>query len=104
MSKETKESVDEPEAPPGEFSFDSAGEFVTIRFRLASAKVITQRFNTHHTIQDIRNFLDTRHPCGTRLYSLKVQGRPPVLLPAVDVRTVKEAKLDRVLISQSKNV
>jgi len=104
VSKEHKESVKEPEAPPGEFSFDSAGEFVTIRFRLPSAKKITQKFNTHHTIQDIRNFLDTRHPCGTRIYSLKVQGRPPVVLPADDVRTVKEAKLDRVCILQSKNV
>jgi len=104
VSKEHKESMKEPEAPPGEFSFDSAGAFVTIRFRLPSAKTITQKFNTHHTIQDIRNFLDTRHPCGTRIYSLKVQGRPPVVLPAHDVRTVKEAKLDRVCILQSKNV
>merc|ERR1719357_1919757 len=104
VSKEHKESVKEPEAPPGEFSFDSAGAFVTIRFRLPSAKKITQKFNTHHTIQDIRNFLDTRHPCGTRIYSLKVQGRPPVVLPADDVRTVKEAKLDRVCILQSKTV
>merc|ERR1719357_95568 len=104
VSKENKESVEEPEAPPGEFSFDSAGKFVTIRFRLPSAKMITQKFNTHHTIQDIRNFLDTRHPCGTRIYSLKVQGRPPVLLPTRDVRTVTEAKLDRVIILQSKNV
>lgn len=103
-AKEHKESVKEPEAPPGEFSFDSAGAFVTIRFRLPSAKTITQKFNTHHTIQDIRNFLDTRHPCGTRIYSLKVQGRPPVVLPTQDVRTVKEAKLDRVCILQMKNV
>lgn len=102
-SKENKEAVEEPDAPPGDFSFDEAGEFVTIRFRLATGKQITQKFNTHHIIQDVRNFLDTRHPCGTRLYSLKIQGRPPVLLPANDVRTVKDAKLNRVCILQSRS-
>ncbi|KAF3451768.1 hypothetical protein FNV43_RR07864 [Rhamnella rubrinervis] len=52
----------------------------SIQLRLADGSRLIARLNYHHTISDIRAFLDASRPGGPRNYQLQVMGFPPKLL------------------------
>ncbi|KAK4386724.1 Plant UBX domain-containing protein 4 [Sesamum angolense] len=49
----------------------------SIQLRLADGTRMVAHFNYHHTIADIRSFIDASRPDGSRTYQLQTVGFPP---------------------------
>ncbi|XP_057764969.1 plant UBX domain-containing protein 4 [Salvia miltiorrhiza] len=64
----------------------------TIQLRLADGTRMVAHFNHHHTIADIRSFIDASRPGGTRSYQLQTVGFPPKVLSDL-TQTIEEAGL-----------
>ncbi|KAL2467114.1 Plant UBX domain-containing protein 4 [Abeliophyllum distichum] len=71
----------------------------SIQLRLADGTRMVARFNYHHTIGDIRSFIDASRPGGTRTYQLQSVGFPPKVL-ADPTQTVEQAGLLNSVVIQ----
>jgi UBX domain-containing protein 1 len=59
---------------------DDAKPATSIQLRLSDGTRMVARFNTHHTVADIRGFIDAARPGSTGPYQLQTMGFPPVKL------------------------
>ncbi|KAF8409612.1 hypothetical protein HHK36_005690 [Tetracentron sinense] len=71
----------------------------SIQLRLADGTRMITRFNYHHTISDIRAFIDASRPGGARTYQLQTVGFPPKRL-ADDTQTIEQAGLTNSVVIQ----
>ncbi|OVA20007.1 UBX [Macleaya cordata] len=71
----------------------------SIQLRLADGTRMIARFNYHHTISDIRAFIDASRPGGARNYQLQTVGFPPKQLTDVK-QTIEEAGLANSVLIQ----
>lgn len=71
----------------------------SIQLRLADGTRMVARFNYHHTISDIRAFIDASRPGSPRTYTLQTVGFPPKQLTDVS-QTIEDAKLANSVVLQ----
>nr|CAD1826780.1 unnamed protein product [Ananas comosus var. bracteatus] len=87
-------------APPsGGLSVDESLPSTTIQLRLADGTRMVARFNTHHTVGDIRAFIDASRPGAARTYRLQTVDFPPKQLTDVTA-TIEQAGLANSVIIQ----
>ncbi|ONM16886.1 Plant UBX domain-containing protein 4 [Zea mays] len=77
---------------------DDSQPFTSIQLRLADGTRMVARFNMHHTVGDIRSFIDASRPGTARPYQLQT-GFPPKQL-ADPTQTVVQAGLANSVIMQ----
>ncbi|XWS47400.1 hypothetical protein CRYUN_Cryun14cG0149100 [Craigia yunnanensis] len=78
---------------------DSSLPTTSIQLRLADGTRMVSRFNYHHTIRDIRGFIDASRPSGARNYQLLTMGFPPKQLTDLD-QTVEQAGIASSVVIQ----
>ncbi|XP_023641347.1 plant UBX domain-containing protein 6 [Capsella rubella] len=85
-------STESPSPSPsmGLIVVDPAAPTTSIELRLADGTRFVTQFNTHHTVGDIRAFIDASRPDGFKDYHLSIMGSPPTLLPDFN-QTIEEA-------------
>ncbi|XP_043692052.1 plant UBX domain-containing protein 4-like [Telopea speciosissima] len=71
----------------------------SIQLRLADGTRMVTRFNYHHTISDIRAFIDASRPGGAGTYQLQTVGFPPKQLTNV-TQTIEQAGLANSVVIQ----
>ncbi|XP_028755280.1 plant UBX domain-containing protein 4-like [Neltuma alba] len=71
----------------------------SIQIRLADGSRLISQFNYHHTISDIRGFINASRPGGTPSYQLQVMGFPPKLLTD-ETRTIEQEGLANSVVIQ----
>ncbi|KAK6123921.1 hypothetical protein DH2020_042340 [Rehmannia glutinosa] len=71
----------------------------SIQLRLADGTRMVAHFNHHHTISDIRSFIDASRPGGSRSYQLQTVGFPPKILTDL-TQTVEQAGLLNSVVIQ----
>ncbi|KAK6149711.1 hypothetical protein DH2020_017236 [Rehmannia glutinosa] len=71
----------------------------SIQLRLADGTRMVAHFNHHHTIGDIRSFIDASRPGGLRSYQLQTVGFPPKILTDL-TQTVEQAGLLNSVVIQ----
>ncbi|XP_020594698.1 plant UBX domain-containing protein 4-like, partial [Phalaenopsis equestris] len=89
-------------SPPTPFqglSIDESLPLTSIQLRLADGTRMVSRFNIHHTVGDIRGFIDASRPLAARNYTLQTVGFPPKLLTDVSL-TIGEAGLANSVVIQ----
>jgi UBX domain-containing protein 1 len=77
---------------------DDSLPFASIQLRLADGTRMVARFNMHHTVGDIRSFIDASRPGAARPYQLQT-GFPPKQLTD-PTQTVEQAGLANSVIQQ----
>lgn len=87
-----------PSPSPG-LSVDTSLPSTSIQLRLADGTRMVARFNFHHTIGDIRAFIDASRPGGTRAYQLQTVGFPPKQLTDM-TQTIEQAGLGNSVVIQ----
>lgn len=70
-----------------------------IQLRLADGTRLISHFNYHHTVSDIRAFIDASRPEGARNYQLQIMGFPPKLL-SDETQTIEQAGLANSVVIQ----
>ncbi|KAM7495234.1 hypothetical protein LguiB_029843 [Lonicera macranthoides] len=88
-------------APPPSMGLvvDQALPSTSIQLRLADGTRMVSRFNYHHTIREIRGFIDASRPGGPRTYQLQTVGFPPKQLSDLD-QTIEQAGLANSVVIQ----
>lgn len=88
-------------APPPSMGLvvDQALPSTSIQLRLADGTRMVSRFNFHHTVRDIRGFIDASRPAAPRSYHLQTVGFPPKQLTTLD-QTIEEAGLANSVVIQ----
>ncbi|KAH6796023.1 hypothetical protein C2S51_037009 [Perilla frutescens var. frutescens] len=86
-------------APSPGLVVDQAQPSTSIQLRLADGTRMVSRFNNHHTIRDIRGFIDASRPDGPRTYQLQNMGFPPKQLADLD-QTIDEAGIANSVVIQ----
>ncbi|KAL6520520.1 Plant UBX domain-containing protein 4 [Orobanche hederae] len=71
----------------------------SIQLRLADGTRMVAHFNHHHTIADIRSFIDASRPGGLRSYQLQAVGFPPKILTDLN-QTIEQAGLLNSVVIQ----
>ncbi|GAB2233791.1 hypothetical protein Droror1_Dr00003020 [Drosera rotundifolia] len=72
----------------------------SLQLRLADGTRMVSRFNHHHTVRDIRGFIDAARPGGSGgAYKLQIMGFPPMELNDLD-QTIEQAGLANSVIIQ----
>ncbi|GMY09822.1 plant UBX domain-containing protein 4-like [Fagus crenata] len=71
----------------------------SIQLRLADGTRMVSRFNHHHTIRDIRDFIDASRPGGVTTYQLLTMGFPPKQLSDLD-QTIEQAGIANSVVIQ----
>ncbi|XP_020221583.1 plant UBX domain-containing protein 4 [Cajanus cajan] len=71
----------------------------SIQLRLADGTRLISHFNNHHTIRDIRAFIDASRPGGRQAYQLQLMGFPPKVL-ADETQTIEQAGLANSVVIQ----
>ncbi|XP_027335752.1 plant UBX domain-containing protein 4-like [Abrus precatorius] len=71
----------------------------SIQLRLADGTRLISHFNYHHTISDIRAFIDASRPGGRQNYQLQIMGFPPKVL-ADETQTIEQAGLANSVVIQ----
>ncbi|KAL6329896.1 hypothetical protein AAG906_039811 [Vitis piasezkii] len=79
-------------APSMGLVVDETLPLTSIQLRLADGTRMISRFNYHHTVRDIRNFIDASRSSGPRDYQLQTVGFPPKQLTDLD-QTIEQAGL-----------
>ncbi|KAL1562365.1 plant UBX domain-containing protein 4-like [Salvia divinorum] len=87
-----------PTPSPG-LVVDQAQPSTSIQLRLADGTRMVSRFNNHHTIRDIRGFIDASRPDGPRTYQLQSMGFPPKQLIDLD-QTIDETGIANSVVIQ----
>ncbi|KAM5588803.1 plant UBX domain-containing protein 4 [Rosa sericea] len=87
-----------PTPSPG-LVVDESLPSTSVQLRLADGTRMIAQFNYHHTISDIRTFVDTSRPGLPSNYQLQVMGFPPKILndPA---QTIEQAGLANSVVIQ----
>uniref|UniRef100_A0A1D1YZ14 UBA and UBX domain-containing protein At4g15410 n=1 Tax=Anthurium amnicola TaxID=1678845 RepID=A0A1D1YZ14_9ARAE len=80
-------------------SVDDSLPSTSVQLRLADGTRMVARFNYHHTVGDIRSFIDASRPGATRNYQLQTVGFPPKQLTDVS-QTIEEVGLANSVIIQ----
>ncbi|XP_031472779.1 plant UBX domain-containing protein 4-like [Nymphaea colorata] len=83
---------------PG-LSVDPSLPSTAIQLRLSDGTRMVARFNYHHTVGDVRAFLDAARPGSARSYQLQVMGFPPKLLTD-SAQTIEQAGLANSVLVQ----
>ncbi|KAJ9170040.1 hypothetical protein P3X46_018176 [Hevea brasiliensis] len=78
---------------------DSSAPTTSIQLRLADGTRMVARFNLHHTIRDIRDFIEASRPGGARNYQLQTMGFPPKQLTDPE-QTIEEAGIASSVVIQ----
>ncbi|GMH30260.1 hypothetical protein Nepgr_032103 [Nepenthes gracilis] len=88
-------------APPPSVGLivDETRPSTSIQLRLADGTRMVARFNHHHTISDIRSFINASRPGGNRVYQLQTVGFPPKQLGDLN-QTIEQAGLANSVIIQ----
>ena len=102
-------SASEPTAsstPPGTAPTPSVSLVVdeslpttSVQLRLADGTRMIAQFNYHHTISDIRTFVETSRPGSPSNYQLQVMGFPPKVLNDL-TQTIEQAGLANSVVIQ----
>jgi UBX domain-containing protein 1 len=71
----------------------------SIQLRLADGTRLIAHFNYHHSINDIRSFIDASRPGGAGNYHLQMMGFPPKLL-SDPAQTIEQAGLANSVVIQ----
>ncbi|XP_074271998.1 plant UBX domain-containing protein 4-like [Silene latifolia] len=71
----------------------------SIQLRLADGTRMVAHFNYHHTVNDIRAFIDASRPGGSRTYQLQTVGFPPKPLTDNN-QTIEQAGLANSVVVQ----
>lgn len=87
-----------PSPSPG-LSVDTSLPSTSIQLRLADGTRMVARFNFHHTVGDIRAFIDASRSGGTRAYQLQTVGFPPKQLTDM-TQTIEQAGLGNSVVIQ----
>ncbi|GLJ30770.1 hypothetical protein SUGI_0610210 [Cryptomeria japonica] len=78
---------------------DDSKPSTSIQLRLSDGTRMVARFNYHHTIADIRAFIDAARPGGSSTYQLQAMGFPPK--PLNDpMQTIEQAGLINSVVLQ----
>ncbi|EFJ09759.1 hypothetical protein SELMODRAFT_129332 [Selaginella moellendorffii] len=101
-SNDASDAAVTPAAPFRGIVVDEQKPFTSLQLRLADGTRMVARFNNHHTVGDIRGFIDAARAGGPKLYSLQVMGFPPKLLNDSSL-TIQEAGLANAVIIQKSN-
>ncbi|GLU15585.1 hypothetical protein SLE2022_320620 [Rubroshorea leprosula] len=95
-----------PASSPNTAPIPSPGLFVdqslpstSIQLRLADGTRMVAHFNFHHTINDIRSFINAATPGGATNYQLQLMGFPPKLLTDPS-QTIEQAGLANSVVIQ----
>ncbi|XP_052179274.1 plant UBX domain-containing protein 4-like [Diospyros lotus] len=88
-------------APPPSMGLimDDSLPLTSIQLRLSDGTRMVSRFNFHHTIRDIRAFIDASRPSGARTYQLQTVGFPPKQLTDLD-QSIEQAGLANSVVIQ----
>lgn len=78
---------------------DDSLPITSLQLRLADGTRMVSRFNHHHTIRDIRGFIDASRPSGARNYQLQTMGFPPKQLAELD-QTIEQAGIANSVVIQ----
>ncbi|KAF9611284.1 hypothetical protein IFM89_028708 [Coptis chinensis] len=78
---------------------DQALPSTSIQLRLADGTRMVARFNYHHTVNDIRAFIDASRPGSPRTYHLQTVGFPPKQLTDAS-QTIEQAGLLNSVVIQ----
>ncbi|XP_054817932.1 plant UBX domain-containing protein 4-like [Prosopis cineraria] len=78
---------------------DESQPVTSIQLRLADGTRMVSRFNHHHTIRDVRAFIDASRPGGARTYQLQTMGFPPTKLADLD-QTIEQAGIANSVVIQ----
>jgi UBX domain-containing protein 1 len=78
---------------------DESSPSTSIQLRLADGTRMISRFNHHHTVRDIRDFLDASRPGSARTYQLLTMGFPPKQLADLD-QTIDQAGIGNSVVIQ----
>ncbi|KAL0012260.1 hypothetical protein SO802_007368 [Lithocarpus litseifolius] len=71
----------------------------SVQLRLADGTRMVAHFNYHHTINDIRSFIDASRPGSARNYQLQMMGFPPKVL-SDQAQTIEQAGLANSVVIQ----
>ncbi|KAK7276531.1 hypothetical protein RIF29_17672 [Crotalaria pallida] len=78
---------------------DESKPLTSIQLRLSDGTRMVSRFNRHHTIRDVRAFIDASRPGGARSYQLQIMGFPPKQLTDWD-ETIEQAGIANSVVIQ----
>lgn len=102
-SEQTAAAVSAPftsaPAPSAGLIVDQSQPSTPIQLRLADGTRMVAHFNYHHTINDIRAFIDASRPGGSRTYQLQAVGFPPKPLNDLS-QTIEQAGLANSVVMQ----
>lgn len=73
-------TTDAAPRPSQALIIDDAKPATSIQLRLLDGTRMVARFNTNHTVADIRGFIDAARPGSSGIYQLQTVGFPPVKL------------------------
>ncbi|KAG8488372.1 hypothetical protein CXB51_016355 [Gossypium anomalum] len=86
-------------APSMGLVVDTSLPTTSIQLRLSDGTRMISRFNHHHTIRDIRGFIDASRPGGATNYQLQTMGFPPKQLTDLD-QTIEQAGIANSVVIQ----
>ncbi|OWM83374.1 plant UBX domain-containing protein 4-like [Punica granatum] len=86
-------------APSVGLIVDDSKPVTSVQLRLADGTRLIAQFNHHHTINDVRRFIDASRPGGSRNYQLQMMGFPPKVLTDFD-QTIEQAGLANSVVIQ----
>jgi hypothetical protein len=86
-------------APSRGLVVDPAAPTTSIQLRLADGTRLVSRFNNHHTVRDVRGFIDASRPGGSKEYQLLTMGFPPKQLTELD-QTIEQAGIANAVVIQ----
>lgn len=86
-------------SPSESLVVDNSQPFTSIQLRLADGTRMVVHFNNHHTIADIRSFIDASRQGASRSYQLQTVGFPPKILSDL-TQTIEEAGLLNSVVIQ----
>ncbi|KAJ0264881.1 Plant UBX domain-containing protein 4 [Hirschfeldia incana] len=86
-------------APSPGLVIDETAPITSIQIRLADGTRLVGKFNHHHTVNDIRAFIDSSRPGAPVNYQLQTMGFPPT--PLADLtQTIEQAGLANSVVLQ----
>ncbi|XP_023742781.1 plant UBX domain-containing protein 4 [Lactuca sativa] len=86
-------------SPSGGLVLDTTLPSTSIQLRLADGTRMIAHFNHHHTVADIRAFINASRPDGSRTYQLQTVGFPPKQLTD-PTQTIDQAGLANSVVIQ----
>ncbi|KAK1422571.1 hypothetical protein QVD17_17854 [Tagetes erecta] len=96
---EATSSANTSNADATTLAVDATLPSTSIQLRLADGTRMIAHFNHHHTVADIRAFINASRPDGSRVYHLQTVGFPPKLLSDPN-QTIEQAGLANSVVIQ----